>query len=394
MTSKKKRILAISILVLAITAVACNIPAASLVGSQPGAEYTQAAKTIMAQLTYSVVETFVYQKTLEAMATSTPAATNTPLPTSTPLPTIVPPTATKTTVPPTSTAVPVPCDWAQYVKDVTIDDGDIIPAGEGFYKIWRLKNIGVCTWTTDYDLIFAYGDRMAGEKAIPLTYDVAPGETIDVAVYLQAPTKKGEYKGFWKLRNDSGYAFGIGGDYNTAFWVDITVKGSVTAFDTPYNFFDDFCVAEWSNHSNVLPCPGNSASTAGYVIYLKNPVLEVGGKDDEPALWVHPQFIKNGSITGKYPPILIKDGDYFASVVGCLKDATGCDVKFTLSYSADGGPITTLGTWHETYDKKITHINIDLSSLKDQKVVFYFTVDANGTYKGDDAFWLAPAIKH
>ncbi len=280
------------------------------------------------------------------------------------------------------------------MDDVTIDDGDIIPAGQGFYKIWRLKNIGVCTWTTDYDLIYSYGDRMGGEKTIPLTYDVAPGHTIDVAVYLHAPDKKGSYKGYWKLRNAKGYTFGIGWDYDTEFWVDITVKGTETVYDTPFAFYTNYCLAEWTNDSDVLPCPGNSASLGGYVIKVNHPVLERGGMDDEPALWVHPEFIKNGSITGEYPPILIQDGDYFVGAMGCLKDATGCNVEFSLSYSADGGAITSLGSWAEVYDKSITKVNIDLSFLKDKNVVFYFTVDANGTYKGDEAFWLAPAIRN
>ena len=369
----------------------------NLIGNQPGAAYTQAAQTIVAQLTYSVVETFIAQKTQEANLALTPqipTATPTQAPTSTNTATAIPPIPTQTPVPPTATPRPIPCDWAQYVADVTVDDGDIIPAGEGFYKIWRLKNIGVCTWTTDYDLIFAYGDRMCGEKAIPLTYDVAPGHTIDVAVYLTAPLKKGSYKGYWKLRNAAGYAFGIGGDYVTAFWVDITVKGTAEAYDTPFEFYTNYCLAEWANDSDVLPCPGNSASLGGFVIKLKNPDLERGGVDDEPALWTHPEFIKNGAITGEYPPIRIQDGDYFVSAVGCLKDAIGCNVKFTLRYSADGGAITSLGSWAEVYDKAITKINIDLSFLKDKDVVFYFTVDANGSYKDDDAFWLAPAIRN
>ena len=116
--------------------------------------------------------------------------------------------------------------------------------------------------------------------------------------------------------------------------------------------------------------------------------------DNEPALWVHPEFIKNGTIIGEYPPILIQDGDYFVTTLGCLKDATACNVVFDLSYSADDGPVTSLGTWTETYDKTLTHVNIDLSSLKGKSVVFYLTVDANGTYKDDDAFWLAPAIRN
>ena len=47
--------------------------------------------------------------------------------------------------------------------------------------------------------------------------------------------------------------------------------------------------------------------------------LEKGGTDDEPALWTHPEFIKNGSIIGEYPPILIQDGDYFGHHTWMLK---------------------------------------------------------------------------
>ncbi len=394
---KSTKVIVFSIAILALVGVACNMSAGSLIGSQPAAAYTQAAKTIVAQLTYSVVETFVAQKTEEAslaLTPQTPSATPTSAPTSTPLPTQVPPTATNTPLPPTYTPRPLPCDWAQYVADVTVEDGTVIPAGQGFYKTWRLKNIGTCTWTTDYDLIYSYGDRMDGAKVVPLTYDVAPGHTIDVAVYLTAPDTKGEYKGYWKLRDESGNTFGIGNDYDTEFWVDIVVKRAAGPYDTPFDFVTNYCLGQWSNDTHVLPCPGSSSSLGGFVIKLKNPDLEKGGVDNEPALWAHPEFIKNGTIIGEYPAILIQDGDYFITTLGCLKDATACNVVFDLSYSADDGPITSLGTWTETYDKTVTNVNIDLSALKGKSVVFYLTVDANGTYKDDDAFWLAPAIRN
>lgn len=394
---KYKKVIVISIAILAVVSSACNLSAGSLIENQPAAAYTQAAKTIVAQLTYSVIETFVAQKTQEAnlaLTPQTPSVTPTLVPTATQTPTTIPPTATKTPLPPTYTPRPIPCDWAQYVADVTVEDGDIIPAGQGFYKTWRLKNIGTCTWTTDYDLIYSYGDRMEGAKVVPLTYDVAPGHTIDVAVFLRAPDEKGDYKGYWKLRDESGNTFGIGGNYDGEFWVEIQVKHAAAPYDTPFDFVANYCLGEWSNETHVLPCPGSSASLGGYVIKLKNPTLEKGGTDDEPALWVHPEFIKNGSIIGEYPPILIQDGDYFVTTLGCLKDATGCNVVFNLSYSADDGPVTSLGTWTEVYDKILTHVHIDLSALKGKTVVFFLTVDANGTYKGDEAFWLAPAIRN
>ncbi len=391
MKSKNRRILTIIITVLVLVGIACNLPISSVPANQPGAVYTQAAETIMAQLTYSEIETFVAQKTVEAQTPIVP--TEVP-PTATQTPTLIPPTATNTPIPPTYTPWPLPCDWAQYVTDVTIPDGTVVKAGEGFYKTWRLKNIGTCTWTTDYDLLYSYGDRMEGSKSVPLSYNVAPGQTIDVAVYLRAPDVKGYYKGYWKLRDESGNTFGIGPNFDGEFWVQIQVKHTASSYDTPFEFVPNYCLAQWSNDTNLLPCPGNSSSLGGFVIKLNNPHLEKGGIDDEPALWTHPEFIKNGSIIGEYPPILIQDGDYFVTTLGCLKDATNCNVMFNLSYSADDGPITSLGSWTEVYDKALTHVNIDLSFLKDQNVIFYLTVDANGTYKDDDAFWLAPAIRN
>ena len=46
------------------------------------------------------------------------------------------------------------CDWAQFVADVTVPDGTSYAANTAFRKTWRLKNIGACTWTTSYALVF------------------------------------------------------------------------------------------------------------------------------------------------------------------------------------------------------------------------------------------------
>jgi hypothetical protein len=135
---------------------------------------------------------------------------------------VTPAPATVTSAP-TATNVSY-CDWAAFVKDVTIPDGQKFSAGDTFTKVWRLKNRGTCTWTSDYMLVFVSGDQMGGTTAVRLPGIVAPGQTVDVSVTLTAPAKRGHYVGNWMLHNPSGVLFGIGDNANNAFYVDINVE--------------------------------------------------------------------------------------------------------------------------------------------------------------------------
>lgn len=388
--------LSTALLVAGIGLAACSSSANSTKPANASSIQTMAAQTIIAQFTQEASAT---QAALTAMGpTQTPiVVTSTPLPaTATPLITDTP-TRTVTPIPTaTATPVPVPCDWAMYVKDVTYPDDSVVPAGEDFTKVWRLKNIGTCTWTTDYDIVFAGGDQMGGDKVIPLPATVRPGEWIDISVDLTAPTKKGTYQGFWKLRNSWGQTFGIGWDYNTSFWVKIRVKYTSTpeSDTTPYYMASHTCEAIWSNDDFDLDCPGEEGDGAGFIIRLAHPHLEAGGVDDEPGFWVHPQNKKNGTISGQFPPIAVQSGDHFRTVVGCLYGAEDCNVMFQLEYSVDGGAIQSLGSWTEVYDRNTTSIDLDLSSLAGKDVTFYLVTGANGSASGDDAFWLNPQIVH
>jgi hypothetical protein len=161
-------------------------------------------------------------------------AGGTPLPPTEIAPTEVPPTVeisvTPTLTPtststPTQTPVPTPCDAAQFVTDVTIADDSSVTVNAGFTKTWRLSNVGTCTWTSGYQLVFDHGDRMSAPDAVMLTSGtVPPGSTVDVSVTLKAPAAAGTYQGFFKLRNPSGVLFGVGADANTAFWVKIKAE--------------------------------------------------------------------------------------------------------------------------------------------------------------------------
>ena len=166
--------------------------------------------------------------TVQAIVTQTMYAATQNSPTSTPVP--VTPTPLPATNTPVATAISY-CDWAAFIKDVTIPDGTSFSPGEVFTKTWRLQNRGTCTWTPDYDIVFYSGAQMSGTTMQVPGY-VAPGQSVDVAVTFTAPSTPGHYVGYWILRNASGMLFGTGGWADEAFYVDIYVKdlphGTVT----------------------------------------------------------------------------------------------------------------------------------------------------------------------
>ena len=69
-------------------------------------------------------------------------------------------------------------DRAQFVTDVSVPDGLMFAPGAAFVKTWRLMNVGTCTWTSSYNLVFFSGDQMSGPGGIPVPVTVAPGATV------------------------------------------------------------------------------------------------------------------------------------------------------------------------------------------------------------------------
>jgi hypothetical protein len=130
------------------------------------------------------------------------------------------PTPTPTSIP-TITPTPVPCNLAGFVTDVTIPDGTLVSPGSTFTKTWRMRNLGSCAWSADYQLVFVSGDQLNGPTHLPLGKSAAPGQTIDISVELTAPEAPGTYKGVYKLADASGSIFGIGPGGNNAFFVVI-----------------------------------------------------------------------------------------------------------------------------------------------------------------------------
>lgn len=251
--------------------------------------------------TFATLQVVVSQ-TMSAMTQQAPTQTSVPA-TATPLP----PTSTPL---PTATAVSY-CDWVIFVRDVTIPDGTRFAPGETFTKTWRLKNRGTCTWTADYMLVFSSGDSMGSTTAVRLPGNVAPGQSVDVSVTLTAPSRRGDYLGYWMLRNPSGMLFGYGDRANQAFYVDINVDdlphGTVTGsfyYPSEFNpplvlYFENaatgetiqFSIPERNfNYSVLLP-------NGTYYAYAWAPNYNLQGAYVNDSLTMKPFIIRGGQNT-------------------------------------------------------------------------------------------------
>ncbi len=193
----------VAMLVVAALLASCNLP---FLRQNTAGVQTSAALTVQAALT-----------------SAAPVATATF--TAAPFPTLPPASATM----PSATSAPAVtatsnCDAADFITDVTYPDGTLVDAGSAFTKTWRFKNIGTCSWTTSYALVFKSGDAMGGPAVQALTGNVNPGQTADVSVDLTAPAGSGTYTGNWSLRNAAGVSF------FTGFYVQVKVGGGGGAF--------------------------------------------------------------------------------------------------------------------------------------------------------------------
>jgi hypothetical protein len=111
---------------------------------------------------------------------------------------------------------------ATFIKDVTYADGTVVSPGQSFIKTWRIKNVGICTWNSDYQLVFDSGDAMSGPATQQLTdIQIPPGETLDISVELTAPDTSGTYRGNWKFSDPHGDIFGT--TKGNPIWVEIEV---------------------------------------------------------------------------------------------------------------------------------------------------------------------------
>lgn len=271
------------------TAMACGIDL-----SRPGDTKEEVAEAVRVQLTVQAIQiaqTAVYQgqtQTVSAQQQADQAATQQAAATSAPAGNGA------------ATATPIPCNLPKFQSE-TVPDGTQMDDGQHFAKTWRVKNIGSCTWTTNYRLVFVSGDKMGGAASAALEHNVKPGEAIDLVVNLTAPDANGSYKGTWKIQSNEGEQFGN-------YWVQIRVGPPPAAFAVTHVSFDV--------HPNIdMACPNDvsikaeiETSAGGKVTYKWKD--SAGGSSSTKSFTLS----EAGSKIVDYKASISASGDYEAEV--------------------------------------------------------------------------------
>jgi hypothetical protein len=329
---------------------------------------------------------------VQPTAEGLPSPTNTaqPLPTITPIP-------LNTPIPPTLTATIDTCYRADWVQDVTVPDGSVFTPNTKFTKTWRIQNIGSCSWTTSYAIVFDGGYASGAPPVTFLTASVPPGGTADLSVEITTPASEGEYSWEFKLRSDSGRIFGFGTGYRYPITAEIKVKNAPVVVDDDeetliYDLASAYCTASWKSIFGPLSCPGGTGDSSGFVVRDDNPKLQDGDKYNGSALFTHPAWTDDGVIRGDFPAIQVHDDYRFRAILGCGQGGGACDVRFALSYKAGSDPWVELGSWIVKYADDPRELDLDLSFLDGKNVQFGLVVAAHGTSAQDWAHWVSPRV--
>jgi len=156
--------------------------------------------------------------------TATPAPTSTPFPTFTPAPTVAQAASQ-------ASSTPGCTNLAEFIKHLTIGDNSLLEREAGFAKLWQVKNVGTCTWTTAYSLVYVAGEQLSGPATQPLSQEVLPGQTVDLRLNLVTPPQPGGYTSSWMLQDANSNRFGIGPDGSQPLSLSILIK--TPALPTP-----------------------------------------------------------------------------------------------------------------------------------------------------------------
>lgn len=223
------------VIVASLIISSCNIGATPPPAEDPGAIQTQAFEIVLTQSAIQQTQTaaavpptplptntLIATITLEALPTSAVfGATNTPFSLNTQQPGLTPQLLITPTVGVVNTVTTLNgCNDGAYIGETKPFDGDSIKVNAEFAKGWTILNTGTCTWDEGY--IFDYlQDYFPPEANVSQLagYDIAlkkntaeeytkPKHSQSFIVKLKAPNTVGQYKGYWKMKDDAGNYFG------------------------------------------------------------------------------------------------------------------------------------------------------------------------------------------
>lgn len=227
----------VSSVILTVILSSCTLGATPAPTEDPGAIQTQAYSIVLTQVSMQQTQTAV-----AIPPTPSPLPTNTLSPLSSPtpgtlgaLPTFAPAGGVGTPLPfntqqpgitPLASLIPTSgivstvttkngCNDGTFIGETDPQDKAVIKAQKDFSKGWTIFNSGTCKWDEGYSFTFMpdlsspelKGYSIVLKKDAPDEY-TEPQHSQTFIVKLTAPKVAGEYKGYWKLRDDSGNYFG------------------------------------------------------------------------------------------------------------------------------------------------------------------------------------------
>lgn len=235
MKFRSKSLWLVSTAILAVILSSCTLGATPAPTQDVGAIQTQAYSVVLTQIAMQQTQT-----ALAIPPTPSPLPTNTlaplPSPTLGVAPTFAPIGGISTPIPfntqqpgITPLGSPIPtlggvvstvttkngCNDGTFIGETAPKDKTVIKAEKNFSKGWTILNTGTCTWDEGYAFAFMpalsspdlKGYDIVLKKNAPEEYTPPQyGQTF--IVKLTAPKAPGEYKGYWKLRDDLGNYFG------------------------------------------------------------------------------------------------------------------------------------------------------------------------------------------
>lgn len=266
-------------------------------------------------------------------------------------------------------------------------NGVVVTPGTVFTKIWRIRNIGSCTWPAGIRMVPVTSNFRSDNTEV-IERRVRPGQSIDIGVTLVTPNRSGNFSGRFLLRVDRRVDVSNSTDDGT-FNVRVVAESGAALI---YDFIAKPCAANWKNgRDRTLACPGRRGTETGFVRQESRVELE-NGNVYSLALWTHPEMRDGGSISGTFPAILIQNGDRLVVRVGCIFGFTRCNVAYDVFIQPLNGNRTRLfPSQSKSYDGSLVTVfdgPIDTAELRNNYISFTLRVTALSHPQQAAAAWL------
>ena len=272
----------------------------------------------------------------------------------------------------------------------TIPDGSLMGANQNFMKTWTLRNVGTCTWSPEYSLVYIKGEQMGGTSPAPIGQSVPPGEIVQIYLPQQAPDSIGVFQGFWKLRTPAGIEFGLGKDADVAFWVKILVSAdAVNSGDQPFQGPQNLGAPSWIISFDNQSSPWYLGTNDGIDFDIDNGLLAITTSKPTGDRWrvAQPGYLGNFFLQVKFQTgqncegkdgygLLVRAPNQPNNVIDSgYVFSFACDGKYRV-YRIDNGSFEGLQNWTSSAALKIGANQSNLMGIyaKDDVLQFY----ANG----------------